>query len=487
MVNSPSFTTAARLGAVASAAAIAVACATNPTTGKREFTLMSEAQGIQMGQQSDPEIRKEMGVVNDPRLQQYVDGIGQRLASGTERPGLPWTFTVVDSPSVNAFALPWRVHLPHAWHPRPSQQRGRAGGRPRTRDCARDGAPFSRAIQQADRRLARTAARPIFVPELRPFGQAAEAGLGVLFLKFGRDDELQADNLGAGYATAEGWDSRGVASMLETLGRLAEGTDCKGVPNWLSTHPMPADCVDRLEERVAALRAQAPRDLAVNRVPYLERVDGLMFGENPREGVIRGNAFLHPDLRFRLEFPAGWRVQNSPQQVVAQAPGRRIRLPATGAAARAHAPGGGRNDLGESACSSSTARTRASTGCPPSSARFRGRCSRWATWCCTRRGSATTPRCSASRGSHPRAPIARSSGSWTRACARSSRSAPWRPSASGPPCSISTVQQGDTWDSIATGPGRSLVPPATLAVINGFAVQERPQAGDRLKIVVDGR
>ena len=107
----------------------------------------------------------------------------------------------------------------------------------------------------------------IFVPELRPFGQAAEAGLGLLFLKFGRDDELQADDLGAGYATAQGWDPQGVSSMLETLGRLsARVPDRKGVPNWLSTHPMPADRVARLEQRVAALAlagdARARRSIA---------------------------------------------------------------------------------------------------------------------------------------------------------------------------------------------------------------------------------
>ena len=154
----------------------------------------------------------------------------------------------------------------------------------------------------------------------------------MLFLKFGRDDELEADNLGAGYASAQGWDPRGVSGMLETLGRLSEGSDRKGVPNWLSTHPMPADRVTRLGERVAALRAQANKDFVVNRAAYLERVDGLIFGDDPREGVIRGNAFLHPELRFRLEFPQNWPIQNSPQQVVAQ-PGTKQ----TGEVDRVHA------------------------------------------------------------------------------------------------------------------------------------------------------
>src|SRR5688572_21412120 len=92
--------------ALLTAIAIMAGCATNPATGKSEFSLMSEAQEIQIGQQSDPQIRQEMGVYEDRELQQYVSTIGMRLAKASERPNLPWHFTVVDEPAVNAFALP---------------------------------------------------------------------------------------------------------------------------------------------------------------------------------------------------------------------------------------------------------------------------------------------------------------------------------------------------------------------------------------------
>ncbi len=151
-----------------------------------------------MGQQSDPEIRKEMGVVNDPRLQQYVEGIAQRLASGTERPGLPWTFTVVDSPSVNAFALPGGyIYLTRGILAHLNSEAELAGvlGHEIAHVTARHSA--AQYSKQTAGSLGLLLGQ-IFVPELQPFGQVAEAGLGVLFLKFGRDDELQADNLGAG-------------------------------------------------------------------------------------------------------------------------------------------------------------------------------------------------------------------------------------------------------------------------------------------------
>src|SRR5213592_3625837 len=87
-------------------AIVLVACATNPATGKRQFNLMSEAQEISAGQEADAQVKKEMGVYNDANLQQYVSGIGMKLASVSERPTLPWHYSVADTPAVNAFALP---------------------------------------------------------------------------------------------------------------------------------------------------------------------------------------------------------------------------------------------------------------------------------------------------------------------------------------------------------------------------------------------
>ena len=86
--------------------ALFAACATNPVSGKKELSLLSEAEELAMGQQADAEIRREMGVYPDQELQRYVSDIGMRLAQQSHRPNLPWTFTVVDSPAINAFAVP---------------------------------------------------------------------------------------------------------------------------------------------------------------------------------------------------------------------------------------------------------------------------------------------------------------------------------------------------------------------------------------------
>ena len=137
---------------VAAALVLTMACATNPATGKKEFSLMSEAQEIQLGQQMDGEVKREMGVYDHPELQRYVSEIGMRLARASERPNLPWRFTVVDEPAVNAFALPGGADLRDARDSRIPARRRTACRRARTRDRARRRATLGAAIHQSDLR-----------------------------------------------------------------------------------------------------------------------------------------------------------------------------------------------------------------------------------------------------------------------------------------------------------------------------------------------
>ena len=112
--------------------------------------------------------------------------------------------------------------------------------------------------------------------------------------------------------------------MLTTLGRIADTTDRRGTPNWLATHPEPADRVAGVAGTVETLLADTadPSSLRVDRAGYLGRIEGIVFGENPEQGVVRGGEFLHPALRFALEFPAGWEVHNGAEVVVAREPGQ---------------------------------------------------------------------------------------------------------------------------------------------------------------------
>jgi predicted Zn-dependent protease len=295
--------------------AVAAGCATNPATGKRQVIIMSESQEIQAGREADAEVRKEMGVYNDPNLQRYVSEIGRRLARTAHRPELPWTFTVVDESAVNAFALPGGfIYITR-------------GILPFLRNEAELAAVMAHEVGHVDARHSAQqysnqtlasgglALLGIFVPETRPVQGLASAGLSVAFLKFSRDDELQADQLGVGYASGNGWDPRGMPGLLSTLDRLdeASGTS-RGIPNWALTHPPAADRVEKVQQAVAA----APAGGVTNPAPLERLLDGLVFGDSREKGIVRRNEFLHPVLGFAVRFPEGWDVINGNDQVLAR-------------------------------------------------------------------------------------------------------------------------------------------------------------------------
>ncbi|MDE2905379.1 MAG: M48 family metalloprotease [Acidobacteriota bacterium] len=321
---------AGRLLAAALLAGVAAACAKNPVTGSRELVFMSESQEADLGRSADAQIRSEMGVYEDAALQEYIARVGNELAAVSHRPDLPWQFAVIDSPVVNAFAVPGGyIYLTRGLLAYLNDEAELAGvlGHEIGHVTARHSVQaYSRAAgAQMGLLLGQ-----IFVPAMRPrygapgVGDAAGQGLGLLFLKFGRDDERQADRLGAEYAVASGWDPHGVGDMLTTLGRIADTTDRRGTPNWLATHPEPADRVAGVAGTVETLLADTSdlSALRVDRAGYLARVDGIVYGDNPEQGVVRGREFLHPALRFALAFPPGWEVHNGAEMVIAREPGQ---------------------------------------------------------------------------------------------------------------------------------------------------------------------
>jgi predicted Zn-dependent protease len=296
------------------------ACATNPVTGNREISLMSEAEEIAYGQQADAEIRREMGVYDDPQVQRYVADIGQRLAQLSHRPNLPWTFTVVDHQAINAFALPGGyIYITRGILPYLDNEAELAGvlGHEIAHVTARH------AAQQLTRSglggIGLTVLS-IFVPATRPFGDVTSAALGVAFLKYGRDDERESDRLGMEYASRGGWDPAGVPNFLATLARVDE-LSARGIPNWLSTHPEPAERVVEAQPIVKKFASDTATEVGRDR--YFDRIDGLVVGDNREDGIVRGHRFLHPTLRFALEFPEGWEIINTPDQVAAQEPGQK--------------------------------------------------------------------------------------------------------------------------------------------------------------------
>jgi predicted Zn-dependent protease len=287
-------------------------CARNPVTGKREIMLVSEGQEIQMGREAAKQIPEELGLVEDPEIQGMVQTLGLQMARASERPDLPWEFHVVDSPVVNAFAIPGGfVYLTRGILAHMNTEAEMVGvmGHEIGHVTARHSAQQISRSQLAGLGLGLSM---ILVPETRPFGDLLQSGLGLMFLKFGRDDETEADGLGVRYAVELGYDPRPVAGFFDVLSRMREGDEV--LPSWLSTHPDPAD---RAEKILALARELPPGDRKLVETPFKRRLEGLVFGDDPREGFMDGNVFKHPELRFQIAFPGDWKVRNTRRMVLA--------------------------------------------------------------------------------------------------------------------------------------------------------------------------
>src|SRR5688572_117036 len=295
--------------------ALLVACATNPVTGKRELSFVSESDEIAMGQEGAKATIASIGLVPDSALQRYVSNLGLSMARASERPNIPWQVNVIDDPIVNAFALPGGpVFITRGIlsHMNSEAQLVSVLGHEIGHITAKHS--VAQMSQQQLGQIGLVAAM-IIQPGLAQFGELASQGLGVLFLKFGRGAESQSDELGFKYMTQQGYDPTEMAKMFKTLERLSAGGDEGGrMPEWLSTHPDPGNRVQKTQERVAA--STLPAGLKVERDRFLQRTSGLIFGENPRLGFFRQNQFFHPDLKFQLDFPTGWKTQNTNQAVI---------------------------------------------------------------------------------------------------------------------------------------------------------------------------
>ncbi|MDQ3223956.1 MAG: M48 family metalloprotease [Gemmatimonadota bacterium] len=307
-------------GLGAGLAAGPLGCARNPVTGKSELSLVSEAQEIQMGQQGAKEVAQSIGFYEDAAVNAYVADIGKRMAAESERPDLPWEFHVVNDAAVNAFAIPGGfIYVTRGLMSSINSEAELAGviGHEIAHVTHRHSVQQISKSQLAQLGLG---IGSILSSDIAKFGQIAGAGLGLLFLKYGRDAENQADQSGFRYALGQNYDVREMPNVFQTLGRISEAGGAGRLPEWLATHPDPGNRIKHIESMIDTVSLDQ-RKLIVDREDYLRHLQGMTFGEDPRQGYFEGSNFYHPDMRFQLKFPADWKKQNMPQAVVAISPG----------------------------------------------------------------------------------------------------------------------------------------------------------------------
>ena len=291
-------------------------CAINPVTGKKQLMLYSEAQEIQMGKEYDPQVIATFGLYEDEALSSFITEKGKEMGAISHRPNLEYHFRILDSPVVNAFAVPGGyVYFTRGILAQFTNEAELAGvlGHEIGHITARH-----TVSQQSKQQLGQLllVGGMIASEEFRQFGEYAMQGMQLLFLKFSRDAESQSDRLGVEYSTKIGFDAYQMADFFHVLEKQQIASNSAGVPTFMSTHPDPGDRYNRVTQLAEQWQDSLPKsNWLVNKNEYLEMIDGLVYGEDPRQGYVDGNTFYHPQLKFQYPVPSGWKLQNTPMQV----------------------------------------------------------------------------------------------------------------------------------------------------------------------------
>jgi predicted Zn-dependent protease len=291
--------------------ALAASCAVNPVTGRRELNLISEQQEIAMGQQTDTEVRAEYGVYTAPALEACVSATGAALAAKAQRPNLAYHFAVLDSPVINAFAAPGGyIFVTRGLLALMTSEDELAVvvGHELGHVNARHSVKRMSEMMLAQVGLAVGSA---VSPTIAKLSGAAGVGVQLLFLKFSRDDEYQADSLGVDYARRTGYDAGSMVTFFEAMQKNGDLSGGRSIPGFLSTHPLTAD---RIREVKGMLKPEDAR-LAHNPEVFLQKLDTLVFGDDPRQGYVEGTVFYHPGFRVQFAVPSGWKVENTAAMV----------------------------------------------------------------------------------------------------------------------------------------------------------------------------
>ncbi|HEY0711614.1 MAG TPA: M48 family metalloprotease [Polyangia bacterium] len=290
------------------------ACATNPLTGKSDLAVIPEDQEIEYGRQGSVEVAATMGIYDNPALTAYVDRLGKALAAKSERPHLPWSFQVADDPMVNAMALPGgpifvtRGLLTHLSSEAQlvavlGHEVGHVTGR--------------HAVRQISKSMVFVLGNEIGKELWKGWSDVEgllNPAVGLLMLRYSRDDEREADDLGYRYTVGNGYEVREAPGVFQMFKQVATADGGEETPLWLSSHPESEARADHFAQRIA----ETPPPIGiVGRDEFLAITDGLVYGADPRQGFFEGGVFKHPRRKFQVKPPPGWNAMVGERALIA--------------------------------------------------------------------------------------------------------------------------------------------------------------------------
>ncbi|UTA46656.1 M48 family metalloprotease [Simiduia sp. 21SJ11W-1] len=312
------------LSAIAITCALLGACAVNPATGTPDFVFMSEESEIKKGKELHEKIIASTPVYQDEKLTEYVNNIGQKLVKVSDRPDIPYTFTIIDSPDINAFALPGGyIYI----------NRGLIGYLSNEAQLA---AVIAHEIAHVTARhtvrqdAARKGASAVSVATVITTGSMVAADAADLWTSaavsgYGRDMELEADSFGAKYLYRAKYDPN---AMIDVIGVLKDqeryaryrakeaGQKPKSYHGVFSTHPRN----DQRLQEVIATAGTLPKDAdgQLNTKEFRMATNGMVVGINYDMAMPgQENRYIHRKLGFTFVHPAGWKVENQRSKLVA--------------------------------------------------------------------------------------------------------------------------------------------------------------------------
>jgi len=309
------------------------ACSVNPATGKQDFVMMSENQEIAMGKNYHAQVLQQYPLYEDKAIQEYVQKIGDSLSSKSHRPNLFYRFTVLDSPDINAFALPGGyIYINRGLMAYLSSEEelaavlGHEIGHVTARHSVR---------QQSQSQLLGILTAAVDMKTGRSAGNLMNLASGALLSGYGRDMELEADDLGAQYLFLDGYSTKGMMDVLTVLKdqeiyskelskkRGQEPVNYHGV---FASHPSNDKRLQGILEEVSN---SGKRGTIKETSDYLRMIDGMIFGDSEKAGVRRGSEFFHGDLDLYLKSPVDWEIVNTPNAIIFRAPFGRALLGVT--------------------------------------------------------------------------------------------------------------------------------------------------------------
>ena len=299
-------------------------CAVNPVTGKQDFVVLSEEQEIQMGREYNAQILRQYQIYEDEKIQNYVQSIGESLAKKSHRPNLIYRFTVLDSPEINAFALPGGyIYINRGLMAYMSSEEelaavlGHEIGHVTARHSVR---------QYSQAQLMGVLSAAIEINSGRTAGDLANLASGALLSGYGREMELEADDLGAQYIYQDGYSPQGMYDVLAVLKdqeiyskKVAKqrGIEPRNYHGVFASHPSNDKRLQEILDNVSQNFVKGTNKSKSNQPAMNE---GMVFGDSQQAGVTRGDEFFHGPLNLYLSSPENWEIINNANSLVFKAP-----------------------------------------------------------------------------------------------------------------------------------------------------------------------